>query len=113
MATRVLPKTHLRDRIRAELEAIGDDTLLITERGRPLAVLVNVDRWNELHESIEELEEAVAALENRAQPDAWSEMIATGRVTPAEDDTDVADEAPGDYSVDASAVLARMRGDER
>lgn len=40
-------------------------------------------------------------------------MIASGRVTPAEDDTDVADEAPGVYDVDASAALAEMRADER
>ena len=45
--------------------------------------------------------------------DAWADMIASGRVTPAEDGTDVADEAPGKYDVDASAVLAEMRADER
>ena len=65
VATRVVPKTHLRDRIRAELESIGEDTVLITERGRPLAVLVGVDRWNELQQAIEELEETVAVLEHR------------------------------------------------
>jgi hypothetical protein len=40
-------------------------------------------------------------------------MVASGRVTPAEDDTDVADESPGDYDVEASDVLAAMRSDER
>ena len=39
-------------------------------------------------------------------------MIASGRVTPAEDGTDVADEAPGNYEVDASVVLGEMRADE-
>ncbi|MGI8983688.1 MAG: hypothetical protein ACR2HM_04015 [Acidimicrobiales bacterium] len=39
-------------------------------------------------------------------------MIANGRVTPAEDGTDVADEVPGNYDVHASAVLAEMRSDE-
>ncbi len=38
---------------------------------------------------------------------------ASGRVTPAEDGADVADEAPGNYGVDASAVLAEMRSGER
>jgi len=65
MATRVLPKTELRERIREELASIGDDTLLITERGRPLAVVVSVDRWNALQETIEDLEDAVAVLEHR------------------------------------------------
>jgi len=45
--------------------------------------------------------------------DAWADMVASGRVMPAEDNTDVADEAPGDYDVDASVVLAAMRADER
>lgn len=45
--------------------------------------------------------------------DAWADMIASRKVTPAEDDTDVADEGPGDYDVDASGVLAAMRADER
>lgn len=45
--------------------------------------------------------------------DAWTDMIASGKVTPAENGGDVADEMPGDYEVDASAVLAAMRADER
>ena len=65
------------------------ETLEVTDRGRPVARLVPVTS------------------------DAWADMIATGRVTPAEDGTDVADEAPGDYAVDASAALAEMRAGER
>ena len=41
MATRVIPKTELGDRIREELARLGDDSVLITERGRPLAVVVS------------------------------------------------------------------------
>jgi hypothetical protein len=44
--------------------------------------------------------------------DEWAHKIATGKVSPAEDVTDIADEEPRDYGVDASAVLAAMRGDE-
>jgi PHD/YefM family antitoxin component YafN of YafNO toxin-antitoxin module len=65
MSTRVLPKTELRDRIRQELADLGEDTLLITERGRPLAVTVSVRRWNELQERLEDLEDAVAVLDHR------------------------------------------------
>lgn len=66
MATRIVPKTRLRDRIRDELVDLGDDTLVITERGRPLAVLVSVGRWNALQERLEDLEDEVAILEHRA-----------------------------------------------
>jgi len=65
MGTRVVPKTELRDRIRHELADLGEDTLLITERGRPLAVTVSVKRWNELQERLEDLEDAVAVLDHR------------------------------------------------
>jgi prevent-host-death family protein len=65
------------------------ESLEVTDRGRPVARLVPVAN------------------------DLWADMIATGKVTPAEDDMDVADELPGDYDVDASAVLAEMRAEER
>ena len=65
------------------------ESLEVTDRGRPVARLVPITS------------------------DAWADMIASGRITPAEDDTDVADEVPGQYDVDASAVLAEMRSDER
>lgn len=67
MATKVIPKTELRERIRHELSGLSDDSLLITERGRPLAVVVSVARWNELQETVEELEDAVAILEHRGR----------------------------------------------
>jgi prevent-host-death family protein len=66
MATRLVPKTHLRDRIRDELADLGDDTLVVTDRGRPTAVLVSVDRWNALQETLEELHDALAVIEHRA-----------------------------------------------
>ena len=69
MATRIIPKTDLRDRIREELAELGDDTLVITERGRPVAVAVSVERWNELQERLEDLEDAVAVLEHRRTRD--------------------------------------------
>lgn len=65
------------------------ESLEVTDRGRPVARLVPITS------------------------DAWADMIASGRVAPAEDDTDVAEEVPGKYDVDASAVLAEMRSDER
>jgi prevent-host-death family protein len=63
--TRIVPKTELRDRIRDELAGLGDDTLVVTERGRPVAVAVSVERWNEIQEKLEELEDSVAVLEHR------------------------------------------------
>lgn len=68
MATKVIPKTELRERIRTELGQLGEDTLLVTERGRPLAVVVAVARWNHLQDRLEDLEDALALLEHRLDP---------------------------------------------
>ncbi len=65
MNTRVIPKTELRQRIREELAELGDDTLLVTDRGRALAVAVSVGRWNRMQETLENLQDAVAVLEHR------------------------------------------------
>jgi len=69
MAIKVIPKTELRERIREELSQLGGNSLLITERGRPLAVVVSVDRWNDLQIRLEDLEDALAILEGRRDGD--------------------------------------------
>lgn len=60
MPTRLIAKTELRDRIREHLDDLGDDTLVITDRGRPTTVAVSVSRWNELQQRIEDLEDMLA-----------------------------------------------------
>jgi prevent-host-death family protein len=65
------------------------ESLVVTDRGRPVARLVPI------------------------VSDGWEAMVTAGRVTQANDDTDVVDEAPADYHVDASSVLASMRESER
>jgi len=61
----------------------------VTDRGRAVAHLVPV------------------------QSDPWDDMVASGRVLLADDDSDVLDERPVDYGIDASAALADARADER
>lgn len=70
MAARIVPKTRLRDSIRDELADLGDDTLVVTDRGRPTAVLVSVERWNALQQTLEDLQDAVAVIDHRATPEA-------------------------------------------
>jgi prevent-host-death family protein len=65
------------------------ETIEVTDRGRPVALLVPT------------------------REDRWEELISSGQVVAATGDGDVLDEAPGDYGVDASARLAAMRDDER
>ncbi len=81
---------ELRQHASRYLERVAHgETLEVTDRGRPVARLVPITS------------------------DAWADMVASGRVTTAEDGIDVSDEVPGNYDTDASAVLAEMRADER
>jgi prevent-host-death family protein len=68
---------------------VKGETLEVTDRGRPVARLVP------LH------------------TDAWADLVAAAKVVLAAGDADVADEAPRDYGIDASAALAVMRADDR
>jgi prevent-host-death family protein len=61
----------------------------VTDRGRPIAMLVPV------------------------RGDRWADLLASGRVSLPVGDADVADEAPGDYGIDATRVLQSMRDLER
>jgi prevent-host-death family protein len=67
----------------------GGETLEVTDRGRPVALLVPVGS------------------------DRWQGLLASGRVSPPSDESDVLDEAPSDYGIDPAAELATMRDDER
>ncbi len=61
----------------------------MTDRGRPVALLVPVP------------------------DDGWQALVAGGRVCAPADGSDVLDEEPTDYGLDASSRLAAMREDER
>ena len=81
---------ELRQQASRYLERVRrGETFEVTDRGRPVARLVPVTG------------------------DPWDEMVAAGRITLADDDADIADEAPGRYDIDASGILAAMRTDER
>jgi len=65
------------------------ETIEVTDRGRPVALLVP------------------------AHQDRWQDLVASGQVVAAATEGDLVDEAPGDYGIDASARLAAMRDNEQ
>jgi len=65
------------------------ETLEVTDRGRPVAMLVPL------------------------RGDEWQDLLASGRVTRPTEDGDVLDESPSDFGIDPSGTLAAMRKDER
>ena len=81
---------ELRQHASRYLERVGrGETIEVTDRGRPVALLVPYE------------------------DDPWQALVSAGRVTPAADQADVTDEAPRAYDVDASGALARARDSER
>ncbi len=65
------------------------ETLEVTDRGRPIALLVPIGG------------------------DQWQTLLASGRVNVPTETGDVLDEAPTDYGIDASGRLRAMREHER
>lgn len=71
-----------------DLVAKGE-SLEIAVRGRPVARMVPIAE------------------------DSWEDMIARGEIVPATAAGDLLDEPPGDYGIDVSAELRRMRTEDR
>ena len=69
--------------------AAAGETFEVTDRGRPVALLVP------------------------APSDPWDHLVASRRIVVPSEEGDIADEAPVDYGVDASSRLAEMRHDDR
>lgn len=65
------------------------ETFEVTDRGRPVALLAPT------HE------------------DRWQQLVMSGKVLIATGEGEVAEDAPIDYGIDASARLAAMRAEER
>ena len=68
--------------------ALGE-TIEVTDRGRPVAMLVPTHR------------------------DQWQDLVARGQIMNATSDEHVLDEPPHDFGIDASRELAEMRDVER
>ena len=81
---------ELRQHASRYLARVADgETIEVTDRGRPVALLVPV------------------------RADQWQALLASGRVSPPTDDDDISEESPSDYGSGASGRLTAMREDER
>ena len=76
---RVVTAEDLRARLGRELDALraSDEALYVSKRGRLSGVLLDVDRYAELLDRLEYLEDSLAALNARDERDAaepWAEV---------------------------------------
>lgn len=76
---RIVTADDLRARLGRELDALrdSDDALYVSKRGRLAGVLLDADRYAELLDRLEFLEDSLAALQARDERDAaipWAEV---------------------------------------
>jgi PHD/YefM family antitoxin component YafN of YafNO toxin-antitoxin module len=76
---RVVTAEDFRARLGRELDALraSQDALYVSKRGRLAGVVLDVDRYAELIERLEYLEDSLAALQARDEADEtipWSEV---------------------------------------
>jgi prevent-host-death family protein len=76
---RVVTADDLRAKLGRELDALreNEEALYISKRGRLIGVLLDSERYAELAERLEYLEDSVAALQAREEQDTalpWSEV---------------------------------------
>ena len=65
----IAPISELRTRQRELLDQASNEPVVLTHRGKGVAVLVSIDRWNELMEEVEDLRDAADAAEARESAD--------------------------------------------
>ncbi len=78
---RIVTAEDLRARLGRELDALreSEDALYVSKRGRLAGVLLDPDRYAELIERLEYLEDSLAALRAREERDStvpWTEVRA-------------------------------------
>lgn len=76
---RIVTADDLRARLGRELDALrdGEEALYVSKRGRLAGVLLDPERYAELIERLDYLEDSLAALRARAEHDSavpWSEV---------------------------------------
>ncbi len=60
-----IPISDLRARQNEILETLGKEQVVLTHHGRPAAVMVSPERWNQLVQQLEDLQDAFEAAEAR------------------------------------------------
>jgi PHD/YefM family antitoxin component YafN of YafNO toxin-antitoxin module len=76
---RIITAEDLRARLGRELDALreSEDALYVSKRGRLAGVLLDADRYADLLERLEYLEDSIAALQARGDVDesvSWAEV---------------------------------------
>lgn len=76
---RIVTSEDLRARLGRELDALreSEDALYVSKRGRLAGVLVDVDRYAELIDRLDYLEDSLAALQARDEVElsvAWADV---------------------------------------
>jgi len=72
----ISPISDLRHRQKALLEKVSEEPVVLTQRGKGVAVLVGLKTWNELMEELEDLREFLEAKEEDGPDVEWDDLKA-------------------------------------
>jgi PHD/YefM family antitoxin component YafN of YafNO toxin-antitoxin module len=78
MRFRTVPKTWLRDNLRAGLASLGDEGLVITQRGRAIAIVITAERWNRLQGDLDDLQAQARLNGQRSSREAFMAWLEEG-----------------------------------
>lgn len=65
----IRPFSDMRVRQSELVEKLSDGPIVLAQRGRPAAVLVSLEMWNSLIKRLEDLDDALAVMEARQNPE--------------------------------------------
>ena len=78
MRFRTVPKTAFRDNLKEELSSLGEEAMVITQRGRALAIVITAERWNRLQDELDELRAQSRLVDQRSGREAFLAWLEEG-----------------------------------
>lgn len=68
MDTMLIPISEAKGRLSELIRQAQDEDVQLLRDGRPAAVIVSIDRWEQLHEELEDLEDRLAYAQHKLDP---------------------------------------------
>jgi prevent-host-death family protein len=71
----IVPISEAKPRLAALVDMSEEKDVILTRRGRAAAVLVSVERYNDLLDRLEDLEDSLAVEQTRGEPTVPAEEV--------------------------------------
>jgi len=78
MRFRTVPKTAFRDNLKEELSSLGEEAMVITQRGRAVAIVITAERWTDSRTNWYELRAQSRLVDQRSGREAFLAWLEEG-----------------------------------